>query len=1044
MYLFKDTRSFMYKLTPEINDGDISTNLRDHKKLKSEKIISFKEFEKKHGHQYIGLENRLLRDPHLFESLPNNENLLRIYMKKVKRALNSAYVQKNKLTDAIYRIEKRSNYLKRMGLELSNEKLQYTFTSIQDDLEKIQEVTTFIKYNNINRKELPDVSIEKKFYTIAQLKQLTNQLDSNQSIFESFKKMINERIVILKKVKNEIKKNILHDRFPDEMKRKHNKIKENVGFSFFLNRWITNYFIINNFSLDSINDIKNEKSSGGYNISKSGQHHVLLKKLRRGHSSNEHTVFILHEKIGTPEAINDRTVRNAAALASYVLKSQEDRLKTMKQVHEHFETHVSELKTLLTKQKRPSKLYNDLKSIKYFLLDNVVRAYASNIKVLLKVLRADPIANHSTQEIEAHFKKVFENLFHRTINAFLAHDVNDRTPNMLRNFEKLYLFVSKNLQISRQLQQDINSELAKINFDGFLNQVSQYNFAPTERIAFISHVKWCLSNSYLLYKIKNQARDLEKEAISHKMLNLFKNQGFFMNVPIVKGDILPFYGDDSIHRFDNGWKAQKLCGATCEIINLNASPSNSLKVKVRLLDDLKNLYFQEFKAPIPEVQKWFSYNYLVKQMIEAVLNLLNVKKIENFYLIEQRSFSGFEKTINTVYRKYEKKFNDDFQSFLIHQLYMMILDHFQACEEKNDEESFKKLYKLLLEPIPVPILNKLLKKELENLKLSDFGPTLRTKIIELNKKNLPLERVNITQLKGLFRNHSSECPEVLISKFSLYQVKNYVFQKKHIILKKKNKILISIPLEIHVPIIQTDSKKIVGVDWGIRKDLSASIFNYSTFSFEDSIQLDESNIWEKILITRDNVARLQRVKAQVEGNFLRKGKFYSKYSDLITMHGNKNSNRIKYLAHSISRNIVNWSIDNECKIFATESLKSLRPERGKLSRLLNFRVTHSPRAILLNQIEMKMKRYGGKVYNVNAKNTSRYSSMLILNAIKSNGKSEKWYGYTDQGYRTNSAHLVPPPKEAGGEFFYHEKAPLIDADLNASCNIAMKLFHHFK
>jgi len=965
-------------------------------------------------------------------------------MKKVKRALNSAFVQKNKLTDAIYRIKKRSNYLKRMGLEISNEKLEYTFTSVQDDLEKIQEVITFILYNNMNPKALPDISIAKKFFTITHLKDLTHQLDNKKSIFETYKRMINDRIALLKKVKNEIKEKIQYDRFPDEMKRKYDEIRENLNFAFFLNRWITNYFILDNFTQDSIDEIKNGKSSGGYKVSKSGQHHVLLRKLRKGNTSDVKTVKILHDKIGTPETINDRTIRNAAALASYALKSQEDRLKTMKQVHAHFETHVNELKALLIKQKRPNKLYNDLKSVKYFLLDNVVRAYANNIKVLVKVLHSDPIEDHSTQEIEAHFKKVFENLFYRAVNTFLAHDTNDRVLNILRNSEKLYLLVSDNLQISSQLQNDIDTELAKINYDGFLNQVTSYTFSTTERDEFISYIKWCLSNSYLLYKIKNQPCDLEKEAISQKLLKSYETKGFFMRVPIVKEDVLPFYGDDSIHRYDDDWKAQKLCGATSEIINLNASPSNTLKVKVRLLDDAKNLYFQEFKTPVPEVYKWFSYNNLVKQFIEEILTTFKVKKVEKYYEMEKKSFSGFEKIINSIYEKFEKKITDNFQLYLVHQLHLMILDQFQACEEKNDEESFEKLYKTLLEPIPVPILNKLLKKEIVDLELNDFGPTLQEKIMNLNTKNLPLERVNITQLKGLFRKHVSECPKVLLTKFSLYQVKNYVFQKKHMIMKKKNKIIISIPLEMHVPIFRNTSKKITGVDWGIRKDLTASIFNYSAFSFEASIQLDESKLWEKILVARDNVARLQRVKAQVEGNFLQKGKFYSKYSDLISMHGNKNANRINHLAHLLSRNVVNWSIENECKIFATESLKSLRPEKGKLSRLLNFRVTHSPRAILLNQIEMKMKRYGGKVYNVNPKNTSRYSSMLILNSIKKNGKSEKWYGNTKQGYRTNSIHLDPPPKEAGGEFFHHEHAPGIDADVNASCNIAMKLYHHFK
>ena len=67
--------------------------------------------------------------------------------------------------------------------------------------------------------------------------------------------------------------------------------------------------------------------------------------------------------------------------------------------------------------------------------------------------------------------------------------------------------------------------------------------------------------------------------------------------------------------------------------------------------------------------------------------------------------------------------------------------------------------------------------------------------------------------------------------------------------------------------------------------------------------------------------------------------------------------------------------------------------------------------------------------------------MLILQALKENGDTTTWFHDTTKGIRTNDPVTLSPQK--GGEYFHHDDAPLINADINASKNLCLKLYHKF-
>ena len=114
MYLLKDMRSFTYKLSPVLKNKTSISLLREHKQRKALKNQGFEQFKSSHAHEHVGLEHRLLQDPHLIVPSSTDQNLSRLYLQKIKLTLNLLYTQKNKLNDAVYYIKRRIKYFRQV------------------------------------------------------------------------------------------------------------------------------------------------------------------------------------------------------------------------------------------------------------------------------------------------------------------------------------------------------------------------------------------------------------------------------------------------------------------------------------------------------------------------------------------------------------------------------------------------------------------------------------------------------------------------------------------------------------------------------------------------------------------------------------------------------------------------------------------------------------------------------------------------------------------------------------------------------------------
>ncbi|NHI93220.1 MAG: hypothetical protein EAX96_12025 [Candidatus Lokiarchaeota archaeon] len=1040
MYLLKDVRSFTYKLTPVISNENINAELRDHKIRKSLKIQDFKTFERKHVHEYKGLEHRLLRDPKLLASIPEDENLARIYLKKVKMALNLIYIQKNKLNDAIYNLRKRNKFILSAKKQISKNLKETLLKFYNEDFQAFQEIAEFIKNFGLNILPLPLHQLDSSFIANSDFQFIARESKTRMPAINSLRNLLKTRIQDLKEIKNRIKKLITYHRFPEQTRVIYNEIMNKIDYNFFLNRWMTNHFILHNFNLETITKIRNSKNNNSYNRYQNGDFTVLFRILRTGFSSKFGTVQILHNYLGTPEHLEDRRIRNSLVLAGDILKSQEKHMKLFNEINDYFMENITELNAFLQKNRQPFNFYKIFEKENYFYIQGLFKEYKNNLKNYLSILKASEIKSITSKEISIYFRKVFERLFYYMFDLFLAHRSSKRTYFSICKSYKLYEFLMSELKITSEVDQIIKNELNQINFDCFINEIKNISLHDFEKLEFIKILRWALTCSFLLNKIKTQDNSLFK--VTRNDLIIFKENLFLRGIPLLKRDVIIHHGDGGERLFDDEWKLHKKSGYISEIIDYNKNYSKKLKFRLKLLDENKIWRFQEFQASCPELENWFKFNQKIKEFLEEVLITLNCQKEGKFYL-HNLDLKNFKQKLALKYNKFEKQISDDFQKHIFRQLKRIILERYEQYKRDDCEDNFNNFCNLFLEKIETPILNKLIKNELKNVQFYMFGSLIQEKIRVLNKQNLPLTRINITQLKKIFRAHLNECPKIIKSKFDLYQIKNYVIQKKHLLRKSKNKFLLIIPIEISIPIEKRNSQKITGVDWGIRTDLSASLFDFSKLIFENDLQIDESETWDKILNNRDNFARLQRVKVYLEKDFLKMGKFFKPISTLISNHGFKNNRRISYLAHLLSKRVIDWSIKNNSRIIAVESLKSLKLERGKLTRLLNFRINHSPRALLRELIDLKIRRFGGKLYNVNARYTSQYSSILILKAIQSNKKLDKWYGNTTKGYRTNTPTIIPPPKEKGGEYFYHNGLPIINADINAAQNIALKMFHHF-
>ena len=120
MYVMKQIQYFCYKLVQIYQDKESISMLRDHKVLKSQQIKKFLTFEKNHASEYSGLDYELLKVPKQCSSLLGNEFIIKIWQKKIKKARNLLYLQKNKLQDTLYKLKQRFSYLERKNYNLKD------------------------------------------------------------------------------------------------------------------------------------------------------------------------------------------------------------------------------------------------------------------------------------------------------------------------------------------------------------------------------------------------------------------------------------------------------------------------------------------------------------------------------------------------------------------------------------------------------------------------------------------------------------------------------------------------------------------------------------------------------------------------------------------------------------------------------------------------------------------------------------------------------------------------------------------------------------
>lgn len=1042
MYLLNDVRSYTYKLTPVIQDQALASKLRDHKESKARQFRDFNEFKKVHGHRYEGLEFRLLRTPALSSPLPEDQFHIRLLVKKVKRAIHLLYVKKNELTDARYYIRRRVRYLGSLKKHLKVSKRQSIMRYFKQDLGTFQEVVEFLTKNDLITMNAPDLHLLEKVLASGGLSKVAFQFQAFLPACNGWVNLLKKRIWALKCLLKQVKAKIQYCRYPKEAREFRDDINKKVGYNFFLNRWITNHFIVYYHDLASIRELRNFESNGK-KVSKSGQWKVLYNKLRVGFPSTVKTVQILRDRLGTPAHMGDRMVRNALALASNVLKSQEKRLELMQEIHAYFKKHLKELRAFITDEKLPAKLFQTLTDEKYFLVENVLRAYRNGLLTFLKICWVQAVTEATEKEVRAYFEKVFERQFHRALNLFLAHSSKDRKVVKVQESSRAFGLTVANVKRVKKVGEALEAELDRIDFEGFIRGFEYLSLSKVEREEFIKFLRWLLVASFLLNKVKTQCAE-EKFNPSLKALESFQEHSYLMEVPLVSQDVILFHADDGERRQDDAWNLPKIAGRVSEITNLNGVTTEKLRFRWKLLQEDGTWKFEEFEAKCPELRAWFRLSDFLKRFLKEIVHLLGYQEDNGFFKITSPDLGSFREQFDSLYNEYRVKITDVFHVHLFDQLRLLILERFEKYRENPSPKTFKKFNGLILDKVDTQTLHQLLKVELKRLDPSNFGRDIQRKIEILNREGLPLERVNITNLKRIFLAHMEECPPAIRWKFRLCKLKDYVLQRSHTVYWKNGKVLLVVPIEIQVPITPNESKRITGMDWGIRKDATMSILDYGKLEFVEDMELEEPVLWGKVITSRGNVARLQRAKANLEQNFLEKGRFYKPHASQIAGHGAKNKARLKQLAHSVSTKLIEWSVASISKVLAVESLKSLRPVRGELSRLLNFRISHSPRADMKRLMSEKIRRYGGKLYHLNARYTSQYSSELILQALKANGHPDEWYAGTTKGYRTNDTVTDPPPKEVGGEYFYHAKVPIIKADVNSARIMPLKLLFHFK
>ncbi|MHA1848278.1 MAG: hypothetical protein ACTSXU_11580 [Promethearchaeota archaeon] len=407
----KELRSYAYKLVPTINDENLLMLKNEYHARKASNTVRFKNFVRENASRYLDVSNVMLKDPEHFNPLPDHPDELRLLAREAKKARNLLFKRKNALGDALYYLRRRLNYCMRVECKVPNGKTSVLLSWFKEDLETIQGVAQFlINLSMIESHEVEHV-LKIHYDELTKLESVVFLFSELFPTMESMMKVLTSHAWKIKRLQARIKKNLKKIRVPKKLKQFEKRISRKIVHLFFINKWMTNHFILSNFTREAIHQLRNGTSPTGYKYNTHAEFRVLYRKLRKGFPSSVKTVQILHDKLGTPANMNDRLIRNALVLASNVLKSQEQRLRLIDHVHEIAKEDLTELLACLNEDKHPQKIFKKCADSRYFFVQNVWRAYKNNIIAFLKVQRAPSISDITEVDVRAYFEKVFERVF---------------------------------------------------------------------------------------------------------------------------------------------------------------------------------------------------------------------------------------------------------------------------------------------------------------------------------------------------------------------------------------------------------------------------------------------------------------------------------------------------------------------------------------------------------------------------------------------------------------------------------------------------------
>jgi len=240
------------------------------------------------------------------------------------------------------------------------------------------------------------------------------------------------------------------------------------------------------------------------------------------------------------------------------------------------------------------------------------------------------------------------------------------------------------------------------------------------------------------------------------------------------------------------------------------------------------------------------------------------------------------------------------------------------------------------------------------------------------------------------------------------------------IVKKKTKSGLSyyeanIPYQVEVPEINNKTKRVLGVDLGIKK--------FATMTILDGFEHSRPIFLKNVVMRR--LKDLKQKASDLQGRLKRipKRKFKHLHSYFIQVN-NKFRNLNKQIAHEVSKFIVTYAEVNECDTIALERLVGLRGRNGP--RNLNWLISVWIRGKILDYIKYKAKLKGIKVKLINPRYTSRYCSKC--------GNIGKTYA---------SSHLIKS-KKSGGHFHCDNCGYNADRDYKAALNVGRLALSRYK